>query len=117
MSATPMTVLILDDDLGFCMWLGRVLNEAGIRALPACRSDQVLQSWGDPSYPIDLVIVNPQIDGCREVLAQNRGAKIIAIGGAGTLAVDGVLRRPHGRALPPPDRYIKVVRDVLRRDD
>jgi ActR/RegA family two-component response regulator len=107
------TVLILDDDLGFCMWLGRALNVAGIRTVPACRSEDALEIAADPSYRIDLLIVNPQIEGCRDVLDQHKGVKVMAIGGAGNFAADGVLIRPHGETLPPPDRYIEAVNKIL----
>ena len=95
------------------MWLGRALNVAGIRTLPACRSEEALEIAADPGYPIDLLIVNPHIEGCRAVIEQQNQAKVMAIGGPGNLAVDGVLRRPRGRALPPPDRYVKAVNQVL----
>jgi hypothetical protein len=110
----PTTALVLDDDLGFCMWLGRALNEAGILALPACRSEEALDFACNPSYRIDVIIFNPEVEGCREVLAQNRGAKVIAIGAAGKLPVDGTVERPSGRALPQPDGYVQVVNAVLR---
>ena len=114
------TVLILDDDLGFSMWLGNALNEAGISAIPACRCEEVLAIISDGMFPqIDLIIVNLKIDGCREVLdtlaAQRGGCKIISIGAAGKRAVDGTLRRPRARTPPPPERYIRMVRDVLSR--
>ena len=107
------TALVLDDDLGFCMWLGRALNDAGILTLPACRSDEALEFGSDPSYHIDVIIFNPEVEGCGEVLAQNRGAKAISIGAAGRLPVDGTLERPNGRTLPAADGYVKVVNAVL----
>jgi ActR/RegA family two-component response regulator len=109
----PTTALVLDDDLGFCMWLGRALNDAGIRTLPACTSEEAMAIAADFRYRIDVVIVNLRLQGCDKVLAQNRGAKVIAIGAAGKLAVDGRIQRPRGKTLPPPDRYVKTVTAVL----
>jgi DNA-binding response OmpR family regulator len=100
----PRTVLILDDDLGFCMWLGRVLNDAGIRALPACRSEEALEIGADPQYRIGLVIVNPLVEGCSEVLDQNPDAKVISIGEPGNLAVDSTVQ---------PEGYVSAVREIL----
>jgi hypothetical protein len=111
----PSAVLILDDDLGFCMWLGKILNQAGIRALPACRSEEALEIGNQAEYRIGLVIVNPDVDGCGAVLAQNSGARVMTIGEAGKLAVSGTLQRPPGNSLPPPERYVRAVREVLNQ--
>jgi hypothetical protein len=107
------TVLILDDDLGFCVWLGRALNEAGIRTVPACRCDEALEIGADPGYKVDLVILNPEIEGCSQLLEQLKGTKVLAIDRAGDLTVDGTIRRPRGKSLPAPDRYVKAVRELL----
>jgi len=114
------TVLILDDDLGFSMWLGRALNEAGIRSVPAASAVEALAIVADGSFdPIELMIANFKVDGCREVLEtlaiQNSRSKVISIGSSGKRTVDGTIRRPTGKSLPPPDRYVKTVRDVLAR--
>jgi ActR/RegA family two-component response regulator len=115
---TQKTVLILDDDLGFSMWLGRALNEAGFRTLPVSRGVEALAIIADSSFPqIDLVIANLKVNGCGQVLgtlaAQGRSYKVISIGAACKRAVDGKLRRPRGKTLPSPERYISTVRDVL----
>src|SRR5690349_20296847 len=93
------TVLILDDDLGCSMWLGRALNEANISTLPASKADEALAIVMDDSFPrSDLMIVNFNLEGWREVqdamAAQGRSCKVISIGPAGKRAVDGKLRRP-----------------------
>jgi len=112
------TVLILDDDLGFSMWLGRALNEAGIRALPACSGEEARAIIADAGMgAVDLMIANFNLDGCREVLdslsAQGGRCKLICIGGAGDRTVDGALQRPRGKTLPAAERYIRTVRSVL----
>src|SRR5262245_15399637 len=105
--------MILDDDLGFCMWLGRELHKAGMRALPACRSEEALEISAGASPPVDVVIVNPYMNGCRDVIAKHASAKVIAIGGPGKLSVNGLLRRPRGKVPPAADRYVKIVTEVL----
>jgi ActR/RegA family two-component response regulator len=112
------TVLILDDDLGFSMWLGRALNEANIGTLPASKAEEALAIVMDESFPrIDLMIVNFNLEGWREVLdavaAQGGNCKVISIGPSGQRAVDGKLRRPSQKSLPRAERYVKIVRDVL----
>ena len=63
----------------------------------------------------DLIVVNPKIDGCNEVLQHYKKAKVISIGGPGRLGVDGKIQRPRGKSLPPADRYIEAVRKLLGR--
>src|SRR5579864_7603483 len=45
-----MTVLIVDDDLGFVWWLGDIFNEAGARCVPAlsCGAAMVLTKRLNP---------------------------------------------------------------------
>ena len=90
-------------------------SDAGLHTLPACRSEEALALGADPRNRIDLIIVNPKIDGCHDVLQHNRRAKVISIGGPGKLDVDGKIQRPRGKSLPPPDRYIAAVQKLLRR--
>jgi DNA-binding response OmpR family regulator len=113
-------VLILDDDLGFTMWLGRALNAAGIRTFPACRGSEALAIISAGGFPkVDLVIANLQVEGCRQVLerlgSQHGGFKLISIGAAGKRAVDAKLRRPRGKTPPSPERYVRTVREALGR--
>jgi hypothetical protein len=103
----------LDNDLGFCMWLAQILSQAGIRALPTCRTEEALEMCAHTNTGIDLIIVNPEIEGSRRVLRENRGAKVIAIGPPRTLAVDATLYRPIGPTLPATDRYLDSIRAVL----
>ena len=107
------TALVLDNDLGFCMWLAQILSQAGIRALPTCRTEEALEMCAHTTTNIDLIIVNPEVEGSRRVLKENRGAKVIAIGAPRTLAVDGTLYRPVGRTLPATERYLDSIRAVL----
>jgi hypothetical protein len=89
------------------------LSEAGIRTLPASRSDEALEICADWGHRIDMLIVNPQIEGCREVVEQNPRAKVMTIGAAGKLASHGTLLRPEGQGPPAADRYVTAVQDVL----
>jgi len=95
------------------MWLGHLLSNKGIRALPSCHSEEALHISSTADYRIELVIVNPDVEGCHEVLEENPNAKVMAIGEAGELKVDGTLQRPGGRSLLPPERYFEAIRKVL----
>jgi DNA-binding NtrC family response regulator len=111
------TVLILDDDLGSAMWLGRVLNEAGFQALPASRSEEALMIVCDEHFPpIDLVIANLTVEGSRKLVdrlvALNRGLKVIGIGGS-SAGVDARVQRPRGKTAPQGARYVKTISRVL----
>jgi ActR/RegA family two-component response regulator len=110
-------VLILDDDLGFAMWLGRALNEAGFEAVPACRSEEAMALLADARFsPVELIIANREVEGSRELLndllALNSGLKVIGIGGTRS-GVSATVERPKGKSQPSADRYLKTVRRVL----
>ncbi len=119
---TNGTVLILDDDLGFAMWLGGALNDAGLRALPASTSEEALAIVKQVQPPgVDRVIANLAIAGSGELLnklaSKNRSLKVIAIGGSAGRRVDARIRRPRGKGLPSPDRYVHTVSRVLQARD
>ena len=120
-SQTTMgTILILDDDLGFAMWLGRALNDSGFPALPACTSEEVLAMVSEGHFEaIDLVIVNFEVDGSQQLLdtlaVYSRGFKVIGIDGSGARAVEATLQRPMGQTPPSAEQYLQIVRGVLQR--
>ena len=115
---TKATVLILDNDLGFAMWLGRALTEAGFRALPANTSEEALTIAGQmqPST-VHVVIANLEIAGSAELLktlaAKNKSLKVIGIGPASDSRVDATITRPDTERLPAADRYIDAVLRVI----
>ena len=119
MAATAeTTILILDDDLGFAMWLGRALNDAGFRALPANTSQDAAAIAAQVQPPgIQVLIANLALAGSRELAqklsSENRAMKLISIGGAALERVDARIHRPRGRALPPPERYVQAVLRAL----
>ena len=111
-------VLVLDDDLGFAMWLASVLNDAGYTVLPSSTSEEAL-AIANYVASIDLVIANFGLDGCSTLLdtLSERGDqfRLIAIGDAAPPAgrqVQATLTRPDGP--PKSEPYIKAVAAVLR---
>jgi ActR/RegA family two-component response regulator len=70
------TVLILDDDLGFAMWLGRALNRPGLQALPATTSEEAMAiaQRVEPTN-VHLVIANLAIAGSCWRRSQRRASR------------------------------------------
>ena len=57
------TVLIMDRDLGFVFWLGQILDSAGYQALPAKSSVDAIALQNELHLEIDLLILNPSLEG------------------------------------------------------
>lgn len=57
------TILILDDDLGFALWLGQALSAANCRVLPATSVTEAAALVSHFGLTVDLVIRNPSIAG------------------------------------------------------
>jgi DNA-binding response OmpR family regulator len=57
------TILILDDDLGFALWLGQALSAASCRVLPATSVTEAAALIRHFHLTVDLVILNPSVAG------------------------------------------------------
>ena len=57
------SILIVDQDLGFVVWLAWALNEAGYQTVPATGSSDAVAMLAEITVPIDLAIVNPAVAG------------------------------------------------------
>jgi ActR/RegA family two-component response regulator len=116
---TKGTVLILDDDLGFAVWLGATLNEAGFRALPANTTEEALEIAGqvEPAM-VHMVIANLAVVGSGELIdkiaSKNKSLKVMAIGNSAARRVHGSISRPRGKALPAAKQYVEAVLRVLQ---
>ena len=62
------SVLIVDRDLGFVFWLGRVLDDTGYEAIPAREVPDAMQLLHELHAEIDLLIVNPALPGARDLI-------------------------------------------------
>lgn len=58
-----MTVLIVNRNLGFVVWLGSALCEAGHDALPATDVHQAESLWRKLACRFDAVIIEPCLSG------------------------------------------------------
>jgi DNA-binding response OmpR family regulator len=56
---TAKTVLIVDEDLGFVFWLGRLLNETGYQAWPARSGAEASALLSEIGIELDLLVINP----------------------------------------------------------
>jgi hypothetical protein len=62
------TALIVDDDLGFLLWLGEMLTESGYQAVPALQCRQALTLVKKLALPIDLLVLNPELRGAKRTI-------------------------------------------------
>lgn len=61
------SVLIVDEDLGFVVWLGRALFDAGYQALPATTGSDAIARLAHFGATIDLLVVSPEISELAEL--------------------------------------------------
>jgi DNA-binding NtrC family response regulator len=66
------TVLILDSDPGYQFWLGQVLSKAGYRGVPARSVAEVNALIKDLDLKIDLLIIDPRLEGAAEFVQATR---------------------------------------------
>ncbi len=57
----PLTVLIVDEDLGFVWWLGEILHNAGCTVVPALDCQQALNLVRELGVRLDLAFVDPAL--------------------------------------------------------
>jgi hypothetical protein len=71
-STTAAKVLIIDEDLGFVFWLGRVLIDAGYEVWPARNTADAATLVNELETRMDLLIINPNSKGAEEFVADRR---------------------------------------------
>lgn len=83
---SPASVLLIDHDLGFLLWLGDVCAELGYEAVPALHCRQALTIAKRLQQPIKTVVINPELHGARRMvqvlLTANPALRVIRIYGA-----------------------------------
>ncbi len=79
----PATVLIVDDELGFLLWLGALLGEAGYRAVPAKTVTDAARMAR--VFPPNILVINPELRGAAHLIAglrtHNVDLKVMALAG------------------------------------
>jgi DNA-binding response OmpR family regulator len=68
-------VLIVDADLGFVFWLGRVLADAGYQALPAKGFSEASALLSELKAEIDVLILNTSLPGAADFVKAFRRSR------------------------------------------
>lgn len=118
------TILIIDDDLGFVFWLGRLLTDAGYNALPAKEVEAARSLLGELHCGIDLLIVNPSLPGLTDfadaLRQSSTNVKVIALLGGEKQSpnqlrnADMVAQKPLQTDTAADTLWIKTVERALR---
>ena len=62
------TALIVDDDVGFILWLGEMLTETGYQAVPALHLRQAMTLVKKLALRVDVLVVNPKLPGAMQAV-------------------------------------------------
>jgi DNA-binding NtrC family response regulator len=62
------TALIVDDDVGFILWLGEMLTETGYQTVPALQCRQALTLVKKLDLRVDVLVVNPELRGAARAM-------------------------------------------------
>ena len=62
------SILIVDGDLGFVVWLGRALYEAGYQSLPATSGADAIARMDQFEAAIALLIVSPSVPDLSQLI-------------------------------------------------
>lgn len=124
-TGSPYTVLILDDDVAFVLWLGEIFVENGCQAFPALHSRQAVTFANKLVRPVDILVVNPNLPGAkRTVQSLSRlqpSLRVLFIQNEQGAArdLDGVphlrLERPTGFEHISRPQWVMKIRRVLMR--
>ena len=80
-------VLIIDQDLGFLMWLGELFTELGCQTVPALHCRHAIELAQRLELPISTLVVNPDLPGAaktiKTLVASNPNARVVLIRDAG----------------------------------
>ncbi len=79
------TVLIVDDDLGFALWLSELFVALrAVNVIPAPNSDDALAMTTKLKLKVDLLLVNPSLSGVEGLIKslkrRRSNLKIVLIG-------------------------------------
>jgi hypothetical protein len=81
-------VLIIDQDLGFLMWLGELFTELGCQTVPALHCRHAIELAQRLELPISTLVVNPDLPGAaktiKTLVASYPDARVVLIRDAGT---------------------------------
>jgi DNA-binding response OmpR family regulator len=123
----PKKVLILDNDLGFLLWLANALVQTGSEPIPAHNVDEAEQMLHELNTPIDLLVFNPGLPGARgfteKLRCKHKHLLLLALGtdtGAFHTMVPDVRtlrRKPHGVDDWAKWEWVNTIRKMLRSSE
>jgi hypothetical protein len=117
--------LIVDNDLGFLMWLGELLSELGCQAVPALHCRQALHLSKRFELPITILLLDPELPGAARMVklltTANPGVRVALIRNSNLDRVDSTsirscctVERPSpGEPISRPE-WLAKIRNVLR---
>jgi ActR/RegA family two-component response regulator len=89
------TILIIDNDLGFLMWLGLSLASRGYLTMPATSCQNALRLVDELQPPtIDLVMINPALPGASDLISVLRSQR----GSLKVMSIEDQVRAPQSRS-------------------
>ena len=117
LSRRTRRVLIVDNDLGFLLWLSKTLVEAGYAAFPAGSVENATALAGHLSDELEVLVVNPGIRHAGELIRRLRSRhpmlKVIALPSNGRTqalpVVDGSLAKENANGAD----VIRLLEDVV----
>ena len=114
----PSTVLMMDEELGFLLWLGAILGEAGYRALPA--KTVIDAARMARVFPPNVLVINPELLGAAQLIvtlrAHNPDLKVIALAEPSVQLENViVLPRPTEITAETGNQWLKTIENVLGR--
>ncbi len=87
---SPISVLLVDADLGFLLWLGRLLADAGYDTVPArnVAGAHTIRHQLNPDVSVDVLVVSGSLTGAgmlvTELCRSYRQMKVIVVLDSGT---------------------------------
>jgi hypothetical protein len=121
-SSGSALALIIDDDLGFLMWLGEVFLELGCPAVPALHCRQALALTRQINRPVSTLLINPELRGAARfvdrLLAVNPAARVVLIRNSAAdspkgIRADSILQRPLPSEPISQSEWLANVRQAL----
>jgi CheY-like chemotaxis protein len=112
-------VLVAADDLGFTLWAGHILVDAGYPTWPAKTVSEALRWIEEPGANFRLLLIDPNLPGAPYLVQTARrkypGLKVALLGEAGDpvdLGADAVISKPVN--VDSPDMVSAWVEKIVR---
>jgi DNA-binding response OmpR family regulator len=116
-------ILLVDSDLGFLFWLGRVLDQAGYQAFPAKSVVDAVTLVGQLRLPVSVLILDCSLPDAESLITRMRRSrkflKTICLGGDGrhvcSNVADAVCVRPVQFDEQSKAKWLHTVRGAVKK--